>query len=66
MAQELVYLVDLQVRYPSYPDNKIRSLLERYGFEVNGCNSNIDHDFEQEEAIEVPGTMPYRVWQSWI
>ena len=50
MTQQRVYHVDLQVRYSSEPDAKIRSLLEKYGFEVYGCNSNIDHDFEREEA----------------
>ena len=50
MTKERVYLVDLQVRYPSCPDDKIRTLLERNGFEVYGCNSNIDHEFQYEEA----------------
>ena len=50
MTQERVCLVDLQVRYPSSPDDKIRTLLERNGFKVYGCNSNIDHEFEREEA----------------
>ena len=52
MTKERVYLVDLQVRYPSCPDDKIRTLLERNGFEVYGCNSNIDHEFEREEAAQ--------------
>ena len=52
MTKERVYLVDLQVRYPSCPDDKIRTLLERKGFEVYGCNSNIDHEFEREEAAQ--------------
>ena len=50
MTQQRVYLVDLQVRSSSDPHTTIRSLLEKNRFEVYGCNSNIDHDFEREEA----------------
>jgi len=52
MTKERVYLVDLQVRSSSDPHRKIESLLEKNGFEVLGCNSNIDHDFEREEAAQ--------------
>ena len=52
MTKERVYLVDLQVRSSSDPHQKIQSLLEQNGFEVYGCNSNIDHDFEREEAAQ--------------
>ena len=50
MTQQRVYLVDLQVRSSSEPHRKIESRLEKNAFEVLGCNSNIDHDFEREEA----------------
>ena len=50
MTQQRVYPVGLQVRYSSESHTKIRSLLEKNGFEVYGCNSNIDHDFEREQA----------------
>ena len=50
MTQQRVYLVDLQVRSSSEPHKRIESLLEKNGFEVYGCNSNIDHEFEHEEA----------------
>ena len=50
MTQQRVYFVDLQVRSSSEPHRKIESLLEKNGFEVLGCNSNIDHDFEREQA----------------
>ena len=46
MTQQHVYLVDLQVLYSSDPYAKIRSLSEQNV----GCNSNIDSDFEREEA----------------
>ena len=49
MTQQRVYLVDLQVLSSFDPHTTIRSLLEKNGFEVYGCNSNIDHDFEREE-----------------
>ena len=52
MTKERVYLVDLQVRSSSDPHREIQSLLEKNGFEVYGCNSNIDHDFEREEAAQ--------------
>ena len=50
MTQQRVYLVDLQVLSSSEPHRKIESLFEKNGFEVLGCNSNIDHDFEREQA----------------
>ena len=50
MTQQRVYLVDLQVRSSSEPHRKIESLLEKNAFGVLGCNSNINHDFEREEA----------------
>ena len=50
MTQQRVYLVDLQVRSSSEPYAKIRSLLEKNGFEIYGCNPNIDHDFEREQV----------------
>ena len=50
MTLKRVYLVGLQVRCSSDPYRKIESLLEKNGFEVLGCNSNIDSDFEREET----------------
>ena len=50
MTQQRVYMVDLQVRSSSEAHRKIESLLEKNGFEILGCNSNIDSDFEHEEA----------------
>jgi len=50
MTQQRVYIVDLQVHSSSEPHRKIESLLDKNGFEVLGSNSNIDHDFEREQA----------------
>ena len=52
MTQQRVYLVDLRVRSSSDPYRKIESLLQKNGFKVLGCNSNIDSGLglEREEA----------------